>query len=82
MRARAYIAALPALINAQRREEYFREYIAEGIRLISENTAKFAGGSYVTARYKPVREAKKEEKQLSAGQAVERMCKRLGGWKK
>lgn len=68
------------LINSRLKDEYYRQYVAEGIRIISENTAKYAGGSYLTARYKFDRVGKREE--MTSEEAVERMKKRLGGWRK
>lgn len=36
--------------NAQR-EEIYRIYISDTLRIISENTAKFVGGNYIKKRY-------------------------------
>lgn len=38
-------------IGSHCKEKAFREYVAEGVRMISQNTAKFAGGHYLSVRY-------------------------------
>lgn len=38
-------------IDEDCKEKAFREYIADGIRMVTQNTAKFAGGPYLTVRY-------------------------------
>lgn len=45
------IRLLPILIKRQQEESAFRIYAAECMRTITENTAKFAGGSYMQAKY-------------------------------
>lgn len=45
------IRLLPILIKRQNEESAFRIYAAECMRTITENTAKFAGGSFVQAKY-------------------------------
>ncbi len=42
-----------AVARAQRaaKEEAYRAYVAECMRMISVNTAKYAGGSYMSAGY-------------------------------
>lgn len=40
-----------ARIGEHCKEKVFREYVADGVHMISENTAKFSGGSYLSVRY-------------------------------
>ena len=48
---KAYIAALPAVIRQKAKDDAYRAYVTEALRLIGENTAKYAGGSYIKAHY-------------------------------
>ena len=45
------IRLLPILVKRQQEESAFRIYTAEGLRTMTENTAKFAGGSFVQTKY-------------------------------
>lgn len=51
MRAKAYISALPKLIDQGIKDEAYRIYITDALKVISENTAKFASGQFMTKRY-------------------------------
>lgn len=48
-------------------QDAWRLYVADGVRMISENTAKFAGGQYMKARWadildpKPIEERTPEQ---------------------
>lgn len=45
------------------REEIYRIYVSDALRMISESTAKFGGGEYVTARLIDIYEpAKRDER--------------------
>lgn len=39
----------------------YRVYVTDALRLTVENTAKYAGGSYIKARYIDIIEPKKQE---------------------
>ena len=45
------IRLLPILVKRQQEESAFKIYVAECMRTMTENTAKFAGGSYIQAKY-------------------------------
>ena len=49
-----------SLFNKQVKEERYRNYIADSLRLISENVAKLVGGSYFKTRYAELCEQAKE----------------------
>lgn len=49
--ARAYLAALPTILRQQRINEDWRGYVGECLRTITENTAKYVGGTYMTAKW-------------------------------
>lgn len=40
-----------AKVSAKNEELTYRIYITDALKVISENTAKFAGGSYIKNRY-------------------------------
>lgn len=44
---RALLAALPIKIKEHAEQKAYDRYIAECLRLISANTAKYGGGSYI-----------------------------------
>lgn len=50
-----------ARVNKETREEACRIYVTDGIKIISENTAKLAGGSSFKIRYSELFGAVKEE---------------------
>ena len=51
MSAKAVITALPAIIKKQEREKALVEYVTEGIRMISRNTAICEGDGYLNISY-------------------------------
>lgn len=38
-------------LKSKRREEAYQNYVTECLRMISENTAKFAGGKYMSVKF-------------------------------
>lgn len=50
-----------AFFKKEQREEAFQNYIADAMRIITENTAKQYGGQYLTLRFADIVEPKKEE---------------------
>lgn len=51
MGAKALLSALPILLKKQMQEKAYRIYVTDALKAITENTAKYAGGSYIKARY-------------------------------
>lgn len=51
MSARAILSVLPVLLKKQAKEKAYRIYVTDSLKAIAENTAKYAGGSYMKARY-------------------------------
>lgn len=45
------IRLLPILVKRQQEESAFKIYVAECMRTMTVNTAKFAGGSYIQAKF-------------------------------
>lgn len=42
---------LPSVIKKSCEQEAYKSYIAECLRMVSENTAKFAGGRYMSMSF-------------------------------
>lgn len=63
----SYISVLPTLVKNAIKKELYDIYITDSLRVIGENTAKYAGGSYIKKRWasliedKPKREQTGEE---------------------
>lgn len=51
MGIKAYMAALPALINRQIEEFTYRAYVTDALQIVTENTAKIFGGKYLEKKY-------------------------------
>ena len=45
----------------EQEEKAYRVYVTDALRLTVENTAKFAGGNYIKARYIDIIEPKKRD---------------------
>ncbi len=41
------MSALPIALGQMSEQEAYRNYVTECLRIITENTAKFAGGKYI-----------------------------------
>ena len=50
-----------ARFQSQRRDLAYRIYVADCLRIISENTAKVGGGSYITAKFADIINPKPED---------------------
>lgn len=61
MGARALLSALPVLLKKQDQEKAYRVYVTDALKTITENTAKYAGGSYMKSRYYDFIHPKPEE---------------------
>lgn len=48
VRARALVSMLPEILKQSCEQEAYKTYVAECMRMITENTAKFAGGRYMS----------------------------------
>lgn len=57
-------------------QDAWRLYVAEGVRMIAENTAKFAGGSYMTAKWADIVNPKPVETRTPE-QVIEQVMTRL-----
>lgn len=55
------IRLLPILVKRQQEESAFHIYTTECLRTMTENTAKFAGGSFVQAKYSDLIDPKPQD---------------------
>lgn len=62
MKANAIIKLLPRLIKHKRIAQTYNVYIAECLRMLTENTAKISGGAYLKVKYEDIINPPKEEK--------------------
>lgn len=51
LRARAIISMLPEMLKQSCEKEAYKTYLAECMRMMTENTAKFAGGRYMNVSF-------------------------------
>lgn len=50
-----------ARLNEKAKTEAYRIYVTDALRLVAENTARYAGGNCIKARYIDVVEPKKQD---------------------
>lgn len=55
------ISALPVMIKKQSLDKAYRIYVTDALKIIGENTARYAGGSYMKIRYFDIEEPKPRE---------------------
>ena len=50
-----------ARLNEREKTEAYRIYVTDALRLVAENTARYASGDYIKARYADMIEPKKQD---------------------
>lgn len=50
-----------ARLNEKARNDAHRIYVTDALRIVAENTARYAGGNYIKARYADIIEPKKQD---------------------
>ena len=50
-----------ARLNEKARNDAYRIYVTDALRIVAENTARYAGGNYIKARYAEIIEAKRQD---------------------
>lgn len=70
------MAVLPALLKQEAEDYSYRVYMTDAARLISENTAKYAGGSYQKIRWVDIVNPRPEETR-TADEIIEHMKQKL-----
>ena len=68
---------LPTAIKRQCEHDIFRDYIANGIQMISENTARNAGGRYLSLSYMEIINPKPSDDR-TGDEIVEDIIRRAG----
>lgn len=56
-----------------KQEESYRAYITEALRILTENTAKYSGGSYLKKSYSEIFSKKEEKKEKTAKEIKSRI---------
>lgn len=62
---KAYISVLPEAIRQRIKDDAYKEYVAECLRIIGENTAKYSGGGYIKVKYSEIINPKPHETRTS-----------------
>lgn len=73
---RGILSALPYAIKKDIEDEIFRSYMARCARVLTENTAKFSGGDFLSAEYDDLI-CVKEQKTIEKGEAKKKICNKL-----
>lgn len=63
-------------INSRQRDTAYRVYVTDALKFIAENTARYAGGGYMKARYEDLIHPKPEDTR-TAEEIIEHMKKKL-----
>ena len=50
-----------ARLNEKARNDAYRIYVTDALRLVAENTARYASGNYIKVRYAEIIEPKKQD---------------------
>lgn len=67
-----------AFIRREEEEKVYKIYLTDALRLISENTAKMVGGSYLQKRYIDLTDTPTEEKkELTADEIINNLKNKL-----
>ena len=61
MRIKPFLRYCVARLNEREKTEAYRIYVTDALRVVSENTARYAGGGYIKARYADIIEPKKQD---------------------
>ena len=66
-----------ARLNERAKTEAYRIYVTDALRVVAENTARFASGNYIKARYADMIEPKKQDTR-TGDEIVADIIKRAG----
>ena len=66
-----------ARINERAKTEAYHIYVTDALRVVAENTARFASGNYIKARYADMIEPKKQDNR-TGDEIVADIIKRAG----
>lgn len=65
-------------IKREYKDELYRIYLTDSLKIIAENTAKFVGGKSLTKRYFDMTNDEKPKPEKSAEQIIEEVTKNAG----
>lgn len=74
---RMIIGYVRSQLESATRDNVFRMYVSDCLRIITENTAKFAGGSFMKMRYSELIDSKPKP-QKSAEEIIAEVTKNAG----
>lgn len=70
------------MYNDAQRQEIYKIYVSDALRIISENTAKIAGGNYIKKRYvelvEPEIKKQKKEDNRTAKEIIDDVVNKSG----
>ncbi len=75
---RMIVGYVRAKLESLRHEAAFRVYVCDCLRLITENTAKYVGGSYMKMHYSDIIAEKKPQPEKSAEEIITEVTKNAG----
>ena len=78
---RALLCAIPTILKKQFQEQAYRAYVTDALKAITENTAKYAGGSYMKGRYYDLENPKPAENRTGEEivSQIKKKLARIGG---
>lgn len=59
------MSALPVIVQAVAKDDVYKMYITDAIKILCENSAKMSGGAYIKARYVDLIAEKKDDPRTS-----------------
>jgi hypothetical protein len=62
----------------QQEEQAFKVYVTDALKIIAENTSRFAGGSHMSKRYYELISTRPSEP-VSSAQVISRIRNKIGG---
>ena len=77
MRIKPFLRYCVARLNEREKTEAYRIYVTDALRVVAENTARFASGNYIKARYADMIEPKKQDNR-TGDEIVADIIKRAG----
>ena len=75
LNGKALISTLPTALTVYAENELFKSYMAECLRLQTENIAKYFGGNYIDKKYSDLINPKKEK---TADEIVKQVISDMG----
>ena len=77
MTIKSFLRYCSARFKQEKKEKVYRIYVTDALRIATENTAKQAGGNYISARYIDIIEPKKQDNR-TCGEITADIIRRCG----